>query len=100
MKQNCLYITQHNISDVMAENIKSYLDATKENPKKQVYKLIIDSCSIQDNQLAKILEGINLQGSYIKTFVNANNVLGHLSIKELHNMLPHLRELQVNNIST
>lgn len=82
----------------MVKALKTFLEATAEDPKWQVKRLCIDGCGMQDQQLAHILEGIDAQGAEIKTFANSNNEMGSKSMDVLVGLVGRLRELQLNNI--
>ena len=77
----------------MSKNLEEYLEAVQDDPNRQVQKLFIDDCGMRDEEFANILNGIDSQGSIIKTIVYGNNEMGSLSVKALHKIIPHIREL-------
>jgi len=48
INKNCLFLSEFRISDCMAEALKAFLQSAKGNPKRQVKKLFIDDCGMQD----------------------------------------------------
>ena len=96
--QNCLFLSEFRISDNMAEALKSYLIFTKNDPSRIVKKLYIDDCGMRDHQFAEILKGISAQGK-IKQLIYSNNEFGPESTERIIQLMPHLREFQLANLT-
>ena len=58
IKNNCLFLTEFNISDSMAKALRDFLTEAAELPQYQVHKLIFDNCRMTDAQFSCILQGI------------------------------------------
>ena len=74
---------------------------------KRVYKLIIETCSMTDQGLYQVLEGIQSQcqvdqygdsTQYLQSFVYSYNIFGVKSMQSLQVLLPNLLELAMNNV--
>lgn len=59
--QHVMLLSQQRISDVEAIALKQYLFNTKNITTKRVYKLVIETCHLKDEQLSQLLQGIILQ---------------------------------------
>ena len=54
---------------------------------------------MKDAELEDVLQGIQSQGVFIKSFVYSNGEIGEASCQQLLNVIPHLNELQLSNIT-
>lgn len=96
---HCLFLTECRVSATMAQALGEYLNATKYHPQKITKQLFIDDCGMTDGSFAQILQGLENQGTKIKQIVYSNNDMSYKSVDVLLRLIPHLRELNFNNIT-
>lgn len=76
-------------------------------PEKHVYSVIIDSCHLSDESIARILEGIVAQSGaakvsdrlLIRKLIYSYNCLGTRTLLLLKRMMPSLDELTINGVT-
>jgi hypothetical protein len=67
--QNSMFIIDKKITDIQAKSLNQFLQTTKSNPSMIIRHLTLINCSVSDENLAVILEGIISQGNKLATFV-------------------------------
>ena len=104
-----MLLSQQSISDSDAEALKNYMSKTGLLTDKRVYKLYLDQCLMTDKAFGSVLEGIYEQcvkhpgGSHVKqqnlqSLIYSNNKFGCISLKRLRPLIPHIFELNLNNL--
>lgn len=79
--QNSMFIIDKKISLIQAQSLKNFLDTAKDTPSMVIYNLSLINCEIDDDKLARILEGILAQGNKLASFIFSKNELGEKSLK-------------------
>ena len=108
MIQQILFLSSKTITDDEADALGKYLANVADVAEKRVSKLIVETCSITDQGLCKVLEGIQCQCvdepcsggfvQYLQSFVYSNNAFGVKSYQKLKTLTPKLLELAMNNV--
>lgn len=94
-----MFLSEFRFSDAMADSLRQFFSVKDVLPENIVKKLFIDDCGMKDHQFAAILQGLISQKNKLKTIVYSSNDLGSKSIEALNELVPSLRELQINNVA-
>jgi len=105
-----LFLSQQRIQESEAIALKHYLKKVGSLSEKRIKRLIIEQCSMSDESLNYVLQGIlgqclmnHQQGAepikiqYLQSFIYSNNEMGLKSLKNMKAIIPHIFEFSLNN---
>ena len=103
--KHILVLSQQRATEVQAEALRSYLCNTGALIDQRVYKLIIESCHMDDESFSIVLNGLfdqcvkepnngkKVKMQHIQSLIYSNNEFGCKSLDQLKPLIPHMFEL-------
>jgi len=82
----------------MSQALSQYFKDSKNESSKIIESIFIDECGMKDKQFSNILMGVKEQGNNLSSIVYSNNDIGHESLALLADIIPYLKQFNLNKI--